>query len=104
MRSLPNIFDVVLFIVDEAVNTVEQTDDGTICTMTSSGRIFKSRRLIVCIPPTQQAMIVWAPALPSIKVNQTYLLLCMNVLRTIEQKLILTFTGSECPFTVYKHC
>jgi len=57
----------VNIIVDEAVNTVEQTDDGTVCTLTSSGRIFRSRRLIVCIPPTQQAKIMWAPVLPSTK-------------------------------------
>merc|ERR1719341_1758568 len=52
---------------EHAVNTVEQNDDGSLCIMTSTGRIMKCRRMIVCIPPTQQSKIIWAPAFPSKK-------------------------------------
>ena len=50
-------------VMKEPVSTVEQDRDGSVFVLTAGGRIFKCSRVVVCIPPCQQARINWMPCL-----------------------------------------
>jgi len=53
----------VNILLDQAVTTVEQSEDGDVFVLTVGGKILKCQRAIVCIPPTQQSKISWLPKL-----------------------------------------
>ena len=50
-------------VMGEPVSTVEQDRDGSVFVLTGGGRIIKCCRVVVCVPPCQQARINWIPAL-----------------------------------------
>ena len=50
-------------LMGEPVSTVEQHRDGSVFVLTGGGRIIKCSRVVVSVPPCQQARINWLPAL-----------------------------------------
>jgi len=51
----------------QKVVAVEQNGDEGVSVISQTGSIFHSRRLILCLPPSQQSCIAWSPPLPKLR-------------------------------------
>ena len=54
-------------VTKEKVVAVEQNGEEGVSVISQSGSIFHSRRLVLCIPPSQQSSLAWSPPLPKLR-------------------------------------
>ena len=54
-------------LTKQKVVAVEQNGDEGVSVISQTGIIFHSRRLILCLPPSQQSCLAWSPPLPKLR-------------------------------------
>ena len=54
-------------VTKEKVVAVEQNGEEGVSVISQSGSIFHSRRLVLCIPLSQQSSLAWSPPLPKLR-------------------------------------
>ena len=54
-------------VTKEKVVAVEQNGEEGVSVISQSGSIFHSRRLVLCVPPSQQSSLAWSPPLPKLR-------------------------------------
>ena len=54
-------------LTGQQVVAVEQSGDEGVSVISQTGSIFHSRRLLLCLPPTQQSCLAWSQPLPKLR-------------------------------------
>ena len=54
-------------LTSQKVVAVEQNGDEGVSVISQTGSIFHSRRLVLCLPPSQQSCLAWSPPLPKLR-------------------------------------
>ena len=54
-------------LTGQQVVAVEQSGDEGVSVISQTGSIFHCKRLVLCLPPSQQSCLAWSPPLPKMR-------------------------------------